>query len=138
LKWQKSEYCRRAVLLVIIFYRIVRVLLYGANKTVSELYNSLWGLETVGPYRPIGASICKCLRSPGIDSKESIPPAYVAWRAGTSNRVVVPARPGWESIPGLLKRFTNSGSGYLGWRINSSESIPGLLKSLKIPFQEML
>jgi hypothetical protein len=29
--------------------------------------------------------------SPGIDSEESIPP-------------------GWESIPGLLKRFTNTGS----------------------------
>ncbi len=26
-----------------------------------------------------------------IDYKESIPPDYVAWRAGTSNRVVVPA-----------------------------------------------
>ncbi len=25
----------------------------------------------------------KILRGPGIDSKESIPPAYVAWRAGT-------------------------------------------------------
>jgi hypothetical protein len=25
--------------------------------------------------------IFKLLRSPGIDSKESIPPAYVAWRA---------------------------------------------------------
>jgi hypothetical protein len=32
------------------------------------------------------ARICKCFRSPGIDSKESIPPAYVAWRAGTTNR----------------------------------------------------
>jgi hypothetical protein len=30
------------------------------------------------------ARICKRLRSPGIDSKESIPPAYVAWRAGTT------------------------------------------------------
>jgi|LakMenEpi03Aug12_release.lakeMendotaPanAssembly.Ray.scaffolds.fasta_scaffold2698716_1 hypothetical protein len=27
--------------------------------------------------------IFKLLRSPGIDSKESTPPAYVAWRAGT-------------------------------------------------------
>jgi hypothetical protein len=27
--------------------------------------------------------IFKLLRGPGIDSKESIPPAYVAWRAGT-------------------------------------------------------
>jgi hypothetical protein len=37
------------------------------------------------------AQICKRLRSPGIDSKELISPAYVAWRAGTSKRVVVPA-----------------------------------------------
>ncbi len=28
------------------------------------------------------ARIFKCLWSPGIDSKELIPPAYVAWRAG--------------------------------------------------------
>ncbi len=30
-------------------------------------------------------SILKLLRSPGIDFKESIPPAYLAWRAGTTN-----------------------------------------------------
>ncbi len=36
------------------------------------------------------ARICKRLRRPGIDSEESIPPAYVAWRASTTNRVVVP------------------------------------------------
>ncbi len=29
------------------------------------------------------ARIFKLLRSPGIDSKESIPPAYVAWWSGT-------------------------------------------------------
>ncbi len=28
----------------------------------------------------------------GIDSKESISPPYVAWRAGTTNRAVAPAR----------------------------------------------
>ncbi len=28
--------------------------------------------------------ILKLLRGPGINSKESIPPAYVAWRAGTT------------------------------------------------------
>jgi hypothetical protein len=38
------------------------------------------------------ARICKHFRCPGIDSKELIPP-------------------GWESILGILKRFTNSGSG---------------------------
>jgi hypothetical protein len=27
----------------------------------------------------------KLLRSPGIDSKELIPPAYVAWRAGKTS-----------------------------------------------------
>ncbi len=38
------------------------------------------------------ARICKRLRKLGIDSEDSIPPAHVAWRAGTTNRVVVPAR----------------------------------------------
>jgi hypothetical protein len=52
--------------------------------------------------------MCKRLRSPGIDSKESIPPAYVAWRTGTTNRVVVPTRQGIDS--GLLKRFTSTGA----------------------------
>ncbi len=37
------------------------------------------------------AGIFKLLRSPGIDSKESIPPAYVVWQAGTSNRVGIQA-----------------------------------------------
>ncbi len=32
-------------------------------------------------------------------------------QAGTSNMVFVPGPPGWESIPGLLKKFTNSDSG---------------------------
>ncbi len=38
----------------------------------------------------------------GIDSKESIPPAYVVWRAGTTTLFVVPAcLATWlaESIP---------------------------------------
>ncbi len=37
------------------------------------------------------ARIYKRLWSPGIDSKASIPPTYVVWRAGTNNRVVVQA-----------------------------------------------
>jgi hypothetical protein len=45
--------------------------------------------------------------SPGIDSEESTPPGYVVWRAGTTNRVAVPARQaGIDSW--LLKRFTNT------------------------------
>ncbi len=38
------------------------------------------------------ARICKRLKSPGIDFKGFFLPAYIVWRAGTSNRVVVPAR----------------------------------------------
>jgi hypothetical protein len=34
-------------------------------------------------YHLQGAGIFKPLWSPGIDAKASIPPAYVAWRAGT-------------------------------------------------------
>jgi hypothetical protein len=51
------------------------------------------------------APICKRLRSPGIDSKESITPAYVAWRAGTSNRVVIPARHAGNRFLGSLKIY---------------------------------
>ncbi len=40
------------------------------------------GRETSSEYEP-GAVILKHLWSPGIDSKEWIPRAYVAWRAGT-------------------------------------------------------
>ena len=33
--------------------------------------------------------IFKLLMSPGIDSTKSIPPAYVAWRAGTTTLVLL-------------------------------------------------
>ncbi len=61
------------------------------------------------------SEIGKRLRSPGIDSKEQIPPAYVAQRAGRINMVVVPAR------------YTTQTGG-----IDSLESIPGPHKRLKI------
>jgi hypothetical protein len=61
-------------------------------------------------YTQYRARICKCIWSPGTDSEESISPASVVWRAGTTNRVVVPARQARESIPGLLQRLTNTGS----------------------------
>jgi hypothetical protein len=49
------------------------------------------------------ARICKRLWSPEIDSEESIQLAYVAWRAGTINRVVVPARHAGNRFLGSLK-----------------------------------
>jgi hypothetical protein len=54
-------------------------------------------------YRPARASICKRLKSPGIDSEKSIPPAYVAWRASTPNKVVVTARQVGNRFLGSLK-----------------------------------
>jgi hypothetical protein len=33
--------------------------------------------------------IFKLLSSPGIDSKESVPPAYLAWRAGTITLILL-------------------------------------------------
>jgi hypothetical protein len=53
-------------------------------------------LRSLSPY-------CKRLRSLGIDSEGSIPPAYVAWQAGTTNRVVVPARQAGNRYLGSLK-----------------------------------
>jgi hypothetical protein len=56
--------------------------------------------------------ICKLLmnRFHGYDSA-----AYVAWRAGTINRVVAPARQARNPFPGPLKRFTNSDSYEPSW-----------------------
>ncbi len=51
----------------------------------------------------IRARICKRLRSPGIDSEESIPQAYVAQRAGTTNRVAEPARQAGSRFLGSWK-----------------------------------
>jgi hypothetical protein len=63
------------------------------------------GLISQVQYR---ARICKCLWSPGIDFEELISPAYVAWRAGTKNRVVALARQAGnrflDSLKGLLIR----------------------------------
>ncbi len=47
--------------------------------------------------------ICKRLMSPGIDSEELIPTAYIAWRPGTSNRVVLLARQAGYRFLGSLK-----------------------------------
>ncbi len=55
----------------------------GARNRVGTELSCLW---------PTRARICKRLWSLGIDSEKSIPPAYVAWRAGTTNRVVAPSR----------------------------------------------
>jgi hypothetical protein len=54
---------------------------------------------------------------PGIDSEEPIPPAYAVLQAGTTNRVVVPARPAGNrilvSLEGLQIRTLFPRSGVL-------------------------
>jgi hypothetical protein len=68
-------------------------------------------------YRSARARICKSLRRPGIDSEDSIPPAYVALRAGTTNRVVVPARHAGNRFLGSLKGIQiRAQATFLGWR----------------------
>ncbi len=49
------------------------------------------------------ARICKTLWSQGIDFEESTPPAYVAWRAGTTKKVSVPAYQAGNRFLGSLK-----------------------------------
>jgi hypothetical protein len=77
----------------------------GLKQTRARNYKLLRSQESILPAYAARARICKCLWSTGIDSNESIPPSCVAWRASTTNRVVVLVR---ESIPGLLKKFTNT------------------------------
>jgi hypothetical protein len=56
---------------------------FGPWNGTSEAKQVPFGPKKVEIFR---AQICKRLRSPGIDSKESIPPAYVAsgpvWQTG--------------------------------------------------------
>jgi hypothetical protein len=50
-----------------------------------------------------GTRICKRLKSPGINSVDSIPPAYLVCRAGATNWVIVPARHLGNRFLGSLK-----------------------------------
>ncbi len=76
--------------------------------------NSSTGFHSSIRHSGIRARICKSLRSPEIDSEESIPPAYVARPAGTTNSVVVRARQAGNRFLGSLK----------GIQIRAQESIP--------------
>ncbi len=62
------------------------------GRLFLQLLDQLRFYTRHGIHTRVRGRICKRLWSPGIDSEESISPAYVAWRAGTKNRVVIPAR----------------------------------------------
>ncbi len=59
---------------------LLTLILSGGGPYAKSQNRYLW-LPTV---RGTWAQILELLRSPRIDSKESIPPTYVAWRAGTT------------------------------------------------------
>ncbi len=85
MKWTKTTGRHEGLIKVKIFRRLGR-------REIFKSRDSLKGQEkNVGtPYRKALESrvrIFKRLWSPGIDSKESIPPAYEARRAGTNNPI---------------------------------------------------
>ncbi len=85
--WQKNS----------IFHKwIVYIFCVGSIKKAKEPI-------IIQEYSLYKARIFKILRSPGIDSKESIPPAYVAWRAGTITLSLC-------SVPSPHRLFKNSSS----------------------------
>jgi hypothetical protein len=66
------------------------------------------------PEKRTRARICKRLRRPGIDSEDSIPPAYVAWRAVTTNSFVVQARQAVNRFLGSFKGYKYELRGKIG------------------------
>jgi hypothetical protein len=81
----------------------------GDCPSICQAFKRLWeGPSTLSLCPPnyctlYRARVCKHSWSPGLDSEKSIPPAYVAWRAGAKNRVVVLARQTGNRFPGSLK-----------------------------------
>ncbi len=71
----------------------------------SELILTNFITESVmsGIHYMLRVRICKRFRNPGIDSKESISPAYTAWRAGTTNIVIAPASQAGNRFLGSVK-----------------------------------
>ncbi len=98
-------------LLFVLYVFILRWLPLFILRNFSSLIQILICRNPPPPHTRTRAHIRKGLRSPGIDSTSlcSLASRYVklGCRAGPS---------GWESIPGLLERFTNTGSALLcGW-----------------------
>jgi hypothetical protein len=61
------------------------MLCQDVSAGILELSMGARNREGIGlSYQPARDGIFELLRSPGIDSKESTPPANVAWRAGTA------------------------------------------------------
>jgi hypothetical protein len=85
-----------------------------------DLFDRIYGYPATSAsrcVRVIRARICKRLWSPEIESEESIQQAYVAWRAGTTNRVVVPAHQAGNRFLGSLKGLQIRAQEHPGWTL---------------------
>jgi hypothetical protein len=92
-------------------------------------------LSSLGRPMFFRARIFKLLMKPRIDSKKSIPQAYVAWRAG----MITLCLPG-SSVPSSHRLFKNSSTG-LFLRLHSlgGTSTPSVLKlQVLVPFIEAI
>jgi hypothetical protein len=82
-----------------IAYTFVQLLL-ESNSSIMQLQVTLWTYTVHGMLMVFSKlniftmyariQMCNRLRSSEIDYKESNPPAYLDWRDGTTNRVIVP------------------------------------------------
>jgi hypothetical protein len=88
-------------------FQLVKLLFQGQWQLYSTLRSYIVPTRFIAPLAAaklgLRARIFKCLRSPGTDSKKSIPTAYVARRAGTITLFVYRLE---ESIP--WSRFLGS------------------------------
>jgi hypothetical protein len=76
-------------------YRIAHSVLLDVELSVSEFHKQdiqYTLIRAIQRRENAQSPYCKRLRSPGIDSEESISPAYLSWRAGTTNGVVLLSR----------------------------------------------
>jgi hypothetical protein len=72
------------LLLITVFCLVSLLVLFSMECYLTATSNPRLSLRQVDAgERLTRARTFKCLWGPGIDSKESIPPAYLAWRAGT-------------------------------------------------------
>ncbi len=78
----------------------------GTKYSAEILEQSIAARNRVGIGLSYRARSCKHLRSPGINSASLFSLACRFVKQGCPT-----GPPGWESIPGILKRFTDSGSG---------------------------
>jgi hypothetical protein len=98
----------------------------------------MWTRNRVGIgllYRPARARICKPFKEPGIDSQPGGPvrQPYLLYQLARLHRLA--EFDSSESIPGIIKRLKIRAQATLASGIGSLESIPGLLKRLQIRAQ---